>query len=102
MEQMVGFSAGGFILGSFVWARKNFSVPSGICWRVKANAVVGTSPNREEKEFPGPPKLDHFPSDNISCPFKGPKVLEAEGRGEPAPPAQPVSSLVWEGREFMD
>lgn len=52
---MVGFSAGSFILGSFVLARKNFS--SSICWRVKvkANAIGGTSPNREEKESPGPP-----------------------------------------------
>lgn len=35
----------------------------------------------EKKEFPGPPKIDHVPFDNINCPFKDLKVLGAMGEG---------------------
>lgn len=39
-----------------------------------------------------------FPFDNISGPFKGPKVSGAQERGEPVPPALPLDiTVVWRG-----
>lgn len=35
----------------------------------------------EKKDFPGSPKIDHVPFDNINCPFKDPKVLGGTGEG---------------------
>lgn len=55
--QMIELSAGGFTLGFSVLARKCFSVPSLICWRVEVIVNVllnGISPTWEQKEFLGP------------------------------------------------
>lgn len=81
LEHRIGLGAGGFTLGSLVLARKCFSVPSFICKRVEvtSNALGGTSPNREEKEFLGFPKIDNFPFDNHTWPLPSPKGVEGEG-----------------------
>lgn len=67
--------------------------------QVTADAIGGTSPNREEKEFPGPPKLDHVPFDNISCPFKGPEVLG--GRGGRESQCHLLLTSLWSGGEAV-
>lgn len=61
------------------WQGKAFPSPHVSAGEFKLNAVVGTDPDREEKAIPGPPKLDHFPSDKIRVPSKAQRCWRQGG-----------------------